>query len=79
MQFNEFHQKTAAPPAVLPSRHAMGRKFAQVGNSVSTNQHGQVAYALRGADVLEALPAEEMNAWVGQRLYIQFEGQIHCR
>ena len=43
------------------------------------NQHGQVAYALRGADVLEALPAEEMNPWVGERLHIQFEGQIHCR
>lgn len=43
------------------------------------NQHGQVAYSFRGADVLEALPAEEMNAWVGERLYIQFEGQIHCR
>ena len=43
------------------------------------NQHGQVAYALRGADVLEALPAEEINAWVGERLRIQFEGQIHCR
>ena len=43
------------------------------------NQHGQVAYVLRGADVLEALPVEEMNAWVGERLHIQFEGQIHCR
>lgn len=43
------------------------------------NQHGQVAYVLRGADVLEALPVEEMNAWVGERLHIQFNGQIHCR
>ena len=44
-----------------------------------SNQYGQVAYALRGADVLEALPAEEMNAWVGEQIHIQFEGQIHCR
>ncbi len=43
------------------------------------NHHGQVAYALLGADVLEALPAEEMNAWVGEQIHIQFEGQIHCR
>lgn len=43
------------------------------------NEHGQIAYELRGADVLEALPAEGMNAWVGERLHIQFEGQIHCR
>jgi hypothetical protein len=43
------------------------------------NEHGHVAYALRGADVIEGLPAEEMNAWVGERLHIQFEGQIHCR
>ena len=43
------------------------------------NHHGQVAYALLGADVLKALPAEEMNAWVGEQIHIQFEGQIHCR
>ena len=43
------------------------------------NEHGHVAYALRGADAIEALPAEEINAWVGERLHIQFEGQIHCR
>jgi hypothetical protein len=47
--------------------------------SAHANEHGQVAYSLRGADVLEALPAEGMNAWVGERLQIQFEGQIHCR
>jgi len=47
--------------------------------SPQPNQYGQVAYALRGADVLEVLPAEQMNAWVGERLHIQFEGQIHCR
>ena len=47
--------------------------------SAHANEHGQVAYSLRGADVLEVLPAEGMNAWVGERLQIQFVGQIHCR
>ena len=36
--------------------------------SAQANEHGQVAYSLRGADVLQALPPEEINAWVGERL-----------
>lgn len=47
--------------------------------SAQANELGQVDYTLRGADKLEMLPAEGVNAWVGQRIQIQFDGQIHCR
>ena len=47
--------------------------------SAQADEHGQVAYTLRGADVLQALPPEDINAWVGERLHIHFGGQIHCR
>ena len=43
------------------------------------NEFGHVAYVLRGANVLETLPDEGINAWVGQQIQIQFDGQIHCR
>ena len=47
--------------------------------SAHANERGQVAYSLRGADVLQALPSEGMNALVGERLHIHFGGQINCR
>lgn len=47
--------------------------------SAQANELGQVDYVLRGADVLETLPGEGVNAWVGQRIQIQFDGQIQCR
>jgi hypothetical protein len=43
------------------------------------NELGQVNYVLRGADVLETLSGEGVNAWVGRQVQIQFDGQIHCR
>lgn len=43
------------------------------------SESGHVRYVLRGADVLEPLPLEELNSLVGRELSLKFLGQIHCR
>jgi len=43
------------------------------------SESGHVRYVLRGSDVLEPLPAEELNPLVGSHLSLKFLGQIHCR
>jgi len=39
---------------------------------------GMVEYRFRGADVVEQLPEQAANEWVGQHVRLSFEGAIHC-
>lgn len=39
---------------------------------------GIVEYRFRGADVLDPLPEQSANGWVGQQVKVSFEGDIHC-
>ena len=42
------------------------------------NSDGTVEYRFRGADVLDPLPEQSANGWVGQQVKVSFEGDIHC-
>ena len=46
--------------------------------SSRVDEMGQVLYALRGADVLEAIDPVEIGGWVGRHVKVSFQGQIHC-
>jgi hypothetical protein len=39
---------------------------------------GRVGYCFRGADVLQNLPEQPANDWVGREVKVSFEGSIHC-
>ncbi len=51
----------------------------KLGTSERPDEYGQVNYALQGANVINELPEEPINDWVGKRMIIEYNGQINCR
>ena len=43
----------------------------------SVDEHGRVSYLWRGADILEPMEVLLAGDWVGQRVKLEFDGDIH--